>query len=158
MNHNPLEIGDNLPTPNNPSALGSWQTVNRGGAFPTWRETLSSNWNDPTVQVNLARHLQGATIYQPNGLSPVRPIRRRSPTTAMACHGWAFPTRHVSLHPPDSIYSVIRPNPDPSSFSDATGYNTMSLFLQQGLDDRDRRSHLELRLGRRPDDDGRPQL
>ena len=53
INHNPLDTGDNLPTPNSP-------TINSGPnapmmqtwwGFPTWRETLSPNWNDPTVPV-----------------------------------------------------------------------------------------------------------
>ena len=68
MNHNPIDVGDNLPTPNTPypnegkitaaSANQTWW------GFPTWRETLSPLWNDPTWQVNV-------NLSQPNGLTPL---------------------------------------------------------------------------------------
>jgi type II secretory pathway pseudopilin PulG len=60
LNHNPLDLGDNLPVPS--SAAGYTQTW---WAFPTWRETLSPNWSDPTYQINLATNLS-----QPAGLVP----------------------------------------------------------------------------------------
>ena len=47
INHNPLDTGDNLSIPVNQS--GYTQTW---WGFPTWRETLSMSWADPTVQVN----------------------------------------------------------------------------------------------------------
>ena len=47
INHNPLDIGDNLQIP--VSGLADFQTW---WGFPTWRETLSLNWNDPTYPVN----------------------------------------------------------------------------------------------------------
>ncbi len=71
LNHNPLETGpvsqglstipgfDNLPVPLN--ANGYTQTW---WGFPTWRETLSFVWNDPTIQVNVA-------LAQPTGLYPL---------------------------------------------------------------------------------------
>jgi len=54
MNHNPLDVGDNLPTPDSFSSgkTGSAQTYQTWWGFPTWRETLSPSWNDPTRQVN----------------------------------------------------------------------------------------------------------
>jgi hypothetical protein len=62
INHNPLDLGDNLPIP--PQTVGNaysnWQTW---WGFPTWRETLSASWNDPTYQVNVNQ-------LQPSGLSP----------------------------------------------------------------------------------------
>jgi len=66
MNHNPLDMGDNLPTPLFlPKAATFTQTW---WGFPTWRETLSPNWNDPTRQVNDGVNF--AQFGQPNGLSP----------------------------------------------------------------------------------------
>jgi type II secretory pathway pseudopilin PulG len=66
MNHNPLDLGDNLPTAQNPQTFvnGNGTLLNQTWwGFPTWRETLSPLWNDPTVQVNVA-------FGQPNGLLP----------------------------------------------------------------------------------------
>ena len=56
MNHNPLDLGDNLPTATNPANItnGTGTQLNQTWwGFPTWRETLSPLWNDPTVQVNV---------------------------------------------------------------------------------------------------------
>ncbi len=63
INHNPLDIGDNLPLPPpaNPNGNANYQTW---WGFPTWRETLSPFWADPTVQVNVA-------LAQPTGLNPI---------------------------------------------------------------------------------------
>ncbi len=58
MNHNPIDLGDNLPQPALNSAYQTWW------GFPTWREMLSPVWNDPTVQVNVA-------LSQPFGLTPL---------------------------------------------------------------------------------------
>jgi prepilin-type N-terminal cleavage/methylation domain-containing protein len=58
MNHNPLDVGDNLPQPSLNSEYQTWW------GFPTWREMLSPVWNDPSVQVNVA-------LAQPNGLTPL---------------------------------------------------------------------------------------
>jgi len=48
LNHNPLDTGDNLQVP--VSGIADFQTW---WGFPTWRETLSNFWVDPTVQVNM---------------------------------------------------------------------------------------------------------
>ena len=54
INHNPLDVGDNLPTPNpNHVARPGHILTQTWWGFPTWRETLSPNWVDPTVQVNV---------------------------------------------------------------------------------------------------------
>ncbi len=58
MNHNPVDVGDNLPQPALHSEYQTWW------GFPTWREMLSPVWNDPTVQVNVASS-------QPFGLTPL---------------------------------------------------------------------------------------
>ena len=60
LNHGPLDQGDNLPRPYQAAHQTWW-------GFPTWRETLSFNWTDPTVQVN---DLVNNTNGQPNGLWP----------------------------------------------------------------------------------------
>jgi prepilin-type N-terminal cleavage/methylation domain-containing protein len=70
LNHNPLDVGDNLSIPNrNTTTTGYYSPTQTWWGFPTWRETLSPNWTDPTVQVNV-QVANGATPVQPNGLSP----------------------------------------------------------------------------------------
>jgi hypothetical protein len=63
LNHNPLDVGDNLPTPINPTSANGPALLQTWWGFPTWRETLSPLWNDPTVQVNVNG--------PPNGLLPL---------------------------------------------------------------------------------------
>jgi len=62
LNHNPIDVGDNLPLPS--SGNGGKQTW---WGFPTWRETLSQFWRDPTWQVNTL--VNPNTFQQPNGLA-----------------------------------------------------------------------------------------
>jgi prepilin-type N-terminal cleavage/methylation domain-containing protein len=72
LNHNPLDLGDNLPIPPN-NTTGYVQTW---WGFPTWRETLSAQWTDPTVQVNIGPNIlatTGAVPAQPVGLAPLDP-------------------------------------------------------------------------------------
>ncbi len=71
-------MGDNLPTPANPAITQGGQTEQNlfqtWWGFPTWRETLSPNWVDPTIQVNVgATLLSGGTASpsQPLGLNPL---------------------------------------------------------------------------------------
>jgi prepilin-type N-terminal cleavage/methylation domain-containing protein len=45
LNHAPLDLGDNLPAPSSPQ---TWW------GFPTWRETMSAAWFDPTKQLTAA--------------------------------------------------------------------------------------------------------
>ena len=63
MNHNPLDFGDNLPTPDLPTGVTKDDLKQTWWGFPTWRETLSPTWADPTVPVNVSG--------QPLGLSPL---------------------------------------------------------------------------------------
>ena len=49
---------------------GFWSPLQTWWGFPTWRETLSVNWNDPTRQVNDNVRLLVASFGQPNGLTP----------------------------------------------------------------------------------------
>ncbi|AMV38837.1 type II secretion system protein J [Planctomyces sp. SH-PL62] len=67
LNHNPLDLGDNLPAPN--TSRGNWQNLQSLWQFPTWRETLAPEWNDPTFRIN-----QPAVGHAfPNGLAPLDP-------------------------------------------------------------------------------------
>jgi prepilin-type N-terminal cleavage/methylation domain-containing protein len=68
LNHSPLDQGDNLPRPGPlPSQAQANTAFQTWWGFPTWRETLSANWTDPTVQVNdYVNNPNG----QPNGLHP----------------------------------------------------------------------------------------
>lgn len=70
LNHNPLDIGDNLPDPLN--QLGYVQTY---WGFPTWRETLSPFWNDPTYPLfgntnSFNANFPAYAIRPANGLVP----------------------------------------------------------------------------------------
>jgi prepilin-type N-terminal cleavage/methylation domain-containing protein len=67
LNHNPLDIGlgDSLPAPGTGSYGGTGLQTWWG--FPTWRETMDSNWNDPYVSI-------GNNYVQPTGLSALSPI------------------------------------------------------------------------------------
>jgi hypothetical protein len=66
MNHNPLDYGggDSLPYP--PAGTPGGNGLQTWWGFPTWRETMHQNWNDPYSQVQPS----GA---QPNGLSFLNP-------------------------------------------------------------------------------------
>jgi prepilin-type N-terminal cleavage/methylation domain-containing protein len=68
LNHSPLDQGDNLPRPGPlPSQAPANTAFQTWWGFPTWRETLSPNWTDPTAQVNdYVNNPNG----QPNGLHP----------------------------------------------------------------------------------------
>jgi type II secretory pathway pseudopilin PulG len=70
LNHNPLDLGDSLPTPINPPAPNMLQTW---WGFPTWRETLSPLWVDPTIQVNVGPNPAKVAPQQPFGLAPLSP-------------------------------------------------------------------------------------
>ncbi len=121
LNHNPLDLGDNLPVPlpNNGPYDQTWW------GFPTWRETLSPNWTDPTFQVNV-------NVSQPIGLAP-----RTAKAAAIADDGHGLPwmstpgdTAHGGPLAVGYDYSIVRRNPQ--LFSDAQAYKTMSVFLGAG--------------------------
>ncbi len=71
INHNPIEFGDNLPVPSNEwtiqggTARSTWQTW---WGFPTWRETLSPSWNDPTGPVWFNNSQPNGLHYLPAGI------------------------------------------------------------------------------------------
>jgi hypothetical protein len=65
INHNPLDAGDNLPLP-----VNQLQYQQTWWGFPTWHETLSPLWTDPTHQIN---GVPGLPPLQPVGLNPLTP-------------------------------------------------------------------------------------
>ncbi|MGE3820453.1 MAG: hypothetical protein AB7I30_13645, partial [Isosphaeraceae bacterium] len=96
LNHNPIDLGDSLPLPTLAgSAAGSGQTW---WGFPTWRETLGQNWQDPVHVL-----LNGG---QPFGLKPRDAISSIIPTAAEL-------TRVPFLPPMNTAYRVAaQPNTD----------------------------------------------
>ena len=64
INQSPLDTGDNLQTP--VSGIADYQTQ---WILPTWRETLSLNWQDPTYPVNGAPAPYNLAAGQPAGLA-----------------------------------------------------------------------------------------
>jgi hypothetical protein len=138
MNHNPLDLGDNLPTPavltGKPFVpTTDWQQSWWG--FPTWRETLSQNWNDPTRQLN--DNVNFTNFGQPNGLIP-RPSLTPpgGPPPPIVNDGQDLPwmgepvtVAKGGVFPNNYDFSIIRRNPQ--LFSDAQASKLfMSVFLQ----------------------------
>ena len=97
INHNPLDTGDNLSIPANQSGyLQTWW------GFPTWRETLSPFWLDPTVQINM---IEG----QPAGLGYI-------PANSALPAGTPLPAMTALYH-----------NTNPQPFND--GFGSPSVFF-----------------------------
>ncbi len=69
LNHNPIDVGDSLPVPTATTQYQTWW------GFPTWRETLSTNWLDPVWQLNV-------NGTQATGLIPFAPTSIPSSTYA----------------------------------------------------------------------------
>ena len=67
LNHSPLDQGDNLPRRARCRRSRRPHELSRPGGASRPGETLSSNWTDPTVQVN--DYYDGVN-GQPNGLHP----------------------------------------------------------------------------------------
>jgi prepilin-type N-terminal cleavage/methylation domain-containing protein len=140
INHNPLDLADNLPTPTTPQIthgnINGAQMQQTWWGFPTWRETLSQNWNDPTRQVNDGINFT-AGFGQPNGLTP-RPTNVPPAAPAVADDSQLLPWVGVPLtvaqggtFPNNYDFSIIRRTPQ--LFSDAQGYSgVMSVFLGTG--------------------------
>ena len=125
INHNPIDLGDNLPLPG--SLAFNTQTW---WGFPTWRETLSPSWTDPTVQVNLAQ-------AQPFGLNPrsagTVPVNDQPP----APPGTLIPPAGDQLLPPMTSAWRVKPQ----LYTDGDGDNstffsaTPALWSQSWEDD-----------------------
>jgi hypothetical protein len=94
LNHNPLDLGDNLYRP--VAAEGTFQTW---WGFPTSRETLSFGWLDPTWQPNLNNGAQAP------GLNP------RDPTNLNG--GLLKVVDDAELLPPMTGMLATLPNPVP---------------------------------------------
>ena len=135
INHNPLDLGDNNSIPDkNTTPTGFWSPPQTWWGFPTWRETLSVHWQDPTRQVNdNVSVASGGNFGQPNGLTP-----RPADTVPVAGDNqllpWMSTPGTVSQSGPlpnGYDYSVVRRTPQ--LFSDVLGYrNNMSVFLGAG--------------------------
>jgi type II secretory pathway component PulJ len=128
INHNPLDVGDNLPTPQaisgTPGATQTWW------GLPTWRETLSRGWQDPTRQVNDNSPTFAGQFGQPNGLTPrpanVVPVSPND-NQLLPWMGNPLTVAQGGTFPNAFDFSFIRRTPQ--LFSDATGYHQMSVIL-----------------------------
>jgi prepilin-type N-terminal cleavage/methylation domain-containing protein len=120
LNHNPLDTGDNLPTPNFPNGFtGKAPPGQTWWGFPTWRETLSPSWNDPGRQLN--DQVNFPAFAQPNGLSP-----RPASTVPVNDDANLLPPMAQPANWPAAIdFSTVRRNPQP--FSD--GWGLQSAFM-----------------------------
>ncbi len=112
INHNPIDAGDNLALPpSNPRNFlnGTWW------GFPTWRETLSTAWTDPTLQVNYQNPATNNLPAQPFALTarPVNPPLVNNNLTGIPPYG-------NELLP--AMTATWRVNPQP--FTDTYGGNT----------------------------------
>ena len=140
INHNPLDANDNvaIPDPNyltatTPTAFYSSHLQTWWG-FPTWRETLSVNWTDPTRQVNdNVSAGTGGVFGQPNGLTP-RPAGVVPVNSDTQLLPWMSTPGTISAGGPlpnGFDFSLIRRTPQ--LFSDAVSYKAnMSVFLANG--------------------------
>jgi prepilin-type N-terminal cleavage/methylation domain-containing protein len=125
LNHNPLDLGDNLPTLTNagPVTLPAKQPTTgektTWWGFPTWRETLSPAWTDPTIQINVGNNLAtAATPTQPAGLVPLSTTE----VSNGAVNNFTSTIPRALLPPMTSVSPTFwRNNPD--LFSDGYGDN-----------------------------------
>ncbi|MDR3620332.1 MAG: prepilin-type N-terminal cleavage/methylation domain-containing protein [Paludisphaera borealis] len=113
LNHNPLDLGDNLYRP-----IASDGTFQTWWGFPTSRETLSVGWLDPTWQLNLNGGVQAP------GLNP------RDPTNVNG--GVLKVVDDLELLPPMTGMMAALPTPvpvrlNPQLYSDDFG--TASTFI-----------------------------
>ena len=131
INHNPLDLGDNSSIPDKFSTpTGFFSPLQTWWGFPTWRETLSVNWTDPTRQLN--DNVNFTAFGQPAGLSP----RPTNTVPVLDPNGQLLPW----MSTPGTIsqggplpngfdYSVVRRTQQ--LFSDVNAYKTHeSVFLQ----------------------------
>jgi type II secretory pathway component PulJ len=134
LNHNQLDVGDNLPTGTNPQYSGSSSlTYNQTWwGFPTWREMLWWKWTDPTIPINWnTQTVAGATTYnQPNGLVPISHFAAQNGATTVdgASNNLLPPMAFVSSLAGNFTmgssypFSVFRPSSQ--LFCDGFGYNS----------------------------------
>lgn len=141
MNHNPIDVGDNLPTPTSPTIQNGAEAtmLQTWWGFPTWRETLSTSWVDPTWPlihtVGGSPTLQG----QPYGLHYIPPNYITQGGIAGTEPNLLPPMADPSNY--TGNFSIIRQVQQP--FSDAagqgsvfwTGNNNILLWAQSWEDD-----------------------
>jgi len=131
LNHNPLDLGDNLSIPDkNITPTGFWSPLQTWWGFPTWRETLSVNWTDPTRQVN--DNINFSAYGQPNGLTPFPastvPIAPGGAGQLLPWMSTPGDMNHSGPLPNNFDYSIIRRTPQ--LFSDVLNYKAnSSVFL-----------------------------
>ena len=135
LNHHPAEIGDNLPTPLNPPVPSNLPMLQSWWGFPTWRETLSATWVDPTWQVNVNK-------VQPLGLNPAEMAVSSGILTTNASYtpGFLPPTTsivggtdYLGLRFPNDIFSDGQGNN--SAFINLPNWNTGTTLWQLSWED-----------------------
>ncbi len=138
LNHNPLDLGDDLATPYSTSAAGYANNLQTYWGYPTWRETLAPEWADPTVQVN-----QVAPYSHPFGLIPItaNEVNQGSLTTAAGAAGLPGEQLLPPMIQEDAAGRVWRSAGQTQLFSDGAGSNTTlfdtdhTLWTQQSWED-----------------------
>ena len=122
LNHNPIDGGDNLPDPS--SGLGGLQTW---WGFPTWRETLSPFWTDPTWQVN-------TNVSQPFGLA-YQPANVAVGNTLQFLPDMTGNFRNTAQPYNDGLPNNAAPNPVPNGFFPFTGGGVPPALWSQSWED-----------------------
>ena len=122
LNHNPIDGGDNLPDPS--SGLGGLQTW---WGFPTWRETLSPFWTDPTWQVN-------TNLSQPFGLA-YQPANVAVGNTLQFLPDMTGNFRNTAQPYNDGLPNNAAPNPVPNGFFPFTGGGAPPALWSQSWED-----------------------
>ncbi|WP_337173833.1 prepilin-type N-terminal cleavage/methylation domain-containing protein [Paludisphaera sp.] len=117
LNHNPLDLGDNQPAPFNTGAAARSNNLQTYWGYPTWRETLAPEWQDPTWQVNRPNGFS-----HPFGLHPLTPIEVSQGFLVNAAGGGLL--LGEQLLPPMTAASGWRTARRGQLFSDGFGSNT----------------------------------
>ena len=134
VNHNQVDVGDNLPnytnigSATNAGPLTGNSLKQTWWGFPTWRETLSPSWNDPTRQVNDNSNF--GNFGQPAGLTPR--VANANPTDDADL----LPPMGTLLLPAGFNYTALRQNaqqPDCDGYGETSAFMGGSTFKQQNL-------------------------
>ncbi len=123
LNHNPIDIGDNLPLPSSGSGYQTWW------GFPTWRETLSPFWTDPTWQLNTNQSQPFGLAYQPAS-GAVGNVLQFLPDMS-SLHGYRVNPQPYN----DGLPSNANPNPVPNGFFPLNNNVPPDLWLRSWEDD-----------------------
>ncbi len=122
INHNPIDTGDNLALP--PATPRTFLNGTWWG-FPTWRETLSFLWTDPTLQVNYnAAQPFGLTVRAANVVPVNDSINGTLP------HGnELLPAMTGTWAAAPSVILRVNPQPFTDGYGDNTGFFTAASTL-----------------------------